>query len=83
LRLCDGLAQTIKHHTRNRKPSPKDRDPITARISHVRSGFGVTAQIEWCSFSGLSGSEDAYDLARRCVAGWEQFFKQEGLTPQT
>lgn len=37
LKLCDGMAQTAKHHTR--APSGK-RDPITARISRVDGGQG-------------------------------------------
>jgi hypothetical protein len=76
LQLCDGLAQTVKHHTRRR-----GTDPITARVAQVDSGFGVTARLEWSTPSGRSGSEDALALARRCVAAWEGFLKTQGLNP--
>jgi hypothetical protein len=77
LRLCDGFAQTTKHHTREGK------DPITARISKIRvTPEGVQAEIAWSSRSGATGAEDALDLARRCVAAWEQFFRQTGLSPE-
>lgn len=76
LMICDGMAQTIKHHTRN----STRRDPITARVSWVRGG-PLRAEIEWTRPSGARGTEDALDLARRCVAAWEQFFRQHGLDP--
>ena len=78
LKLCDGMAQTTKHHTR--APSSK-QDPITARISWVHGGQGVRAEIEWSTPSGSTGIEDALDLARRCKSAWERFFAQHGLTP--
>ncbi|WP_158713455.1 hypothetical protein [Streptomyces sp. NRRL F-525] len=78
LKLCDGMAQTTKHHTR--APSSK-RDPITARISRVDGGQGVRAEIEWSTPSGSTGTEDALDLAQRCKSAWERFFQQHGLTP--
>jgi hypothetical protein len=80
LRLCDGMAQTTKHHTR--KPSSRNPDPLTARISNITgSPSGDTVTIEWRSLSGNSGSEDALELAGRCVAAWERLFQQEGLSP--
>ena len=56
LRLCDGFAQTTKHHTRTRKPDKKDPDSITARIRSISSGpVGVQVEIGWSSVSGKSG----------------------------
>jgi hypothetical protein len=78
LRLCDGMAQTTKHHTRD--PN-RGRDPITARISRVDGGQGVRAEIEWSTPSGSTGTEDALDLAQRCKSAWERFFQRHGLTP--
>jgi hypothetical protein len=78
LRLCDGMAQTAKHHTR--APNSK-RDPITARISRVYGGQGVRAEIQWSTPSGANGTEDALDLAQRCKSSWERFFQRHRLTP--
>lgn len=78
LKLCDGMAQTTKHHTRAPR---RGRDPITARISRVDGGQGVRAEIQWSTPSGLTGTEDALDLAQRCTSAWERFFRQHGLTP--
>ena len=74
LKLCDGMAQTIKHHTRT--PTSWNPDPITAWIATVYGGKG-----EWSSVSGANGTEDALRLARRCVAAWQRFFQREGLDP--
>ncbi|MGW2720665.1 hypothetical protein [Streptomyces sp. NPDC001492] len=78
LKLCDGMAQTTKHHTRARSSR---QDPITARICRVHGGQGVRAEIKWSTPSGSTGTEDALDLARRCKSAWERFFAQHGLTP--
>jgi hypothetical protein len=68
LRLADGVAQTIKHHTRT------GSDPITARVTQIFVGpDGARAQIDWSKPSGASGSEDALALARRCVGAWRRF----------
>ncbi|PWK41665.1 hypothetical protein [Actinoplanes xinjiangensis] len=75
--LCNGMTQTIKHHTR--RPG-RDPDPITARVSWVHGG-GVRAEIEWSRPSGPRGTEDALDLARRCAAAWTRFFQQHRLDP--
>jgi hypothetical protein len=81
LHLCDGMAQTTKHHTR-RRPPDKDPDPITAQISRIEGGSGVRAEIHWLSVTGKSGDEDALDLAHRCVAAWRRFFAAQGLDPE-
>ena len=75
LAVCDGLAQTIKHHTRNGRA----RDPLSARISWVHGGEGVRVQIDWSRPSGESGTEDALHLAGKCEAAWLRFFRRHGL----
>jgi hypothetical protein len=78
LELCDAVAQTAKHHTRN----PKLKDPITAVVVEL---FGDTAAIHadiaWTSNSRPSGRDDALMLADRCIAEWERFFQQNNLNP--
>lgn len=78
LRICDGVAQTTKHHTRQGK-----KDPITARVANIWGGpQGSHVLIEWSTPNGGPiGSEDALDLAQRCVRAWEAFFTVHGLDP--
>lgn len=73
LRVCDAMANTSKHHTRN-KPGA-----MTARISTVATdATGVKVTITWSD--GLkTGAEDALDLAQRCVASWAAFLLANGL----
>lgn len=69
LLLADAIAQTTKHHTRHGKD-----DPITARITEIRSSpVDVHATIGWSRASGATGSGDARDLARECVQSWRRF----------
>ena len=68
LELCDGMAQTTKQHSR--KPTKVNPDPTTARVTRVDRDFGVTAEIAWSSHRGRTGTDDALDLARRCMAAW-------------
>jgi hypothetical protein len=76
LRLADGVAQTIKHHTRT------GTDPITARITDITIGpGGCYAKIGWSRPSGAKGSEDALALARKCVDAWRRFLAGRGLQP--
>jgi hypothetical protein len=53
---------------------------VTARVTWVHDG-GVRAEIGWTRPSGANGTEDALDLARRCVSAWERFFQQHALDP--
>jgi hypothetical protein len=76
LDICDGLVQTTKHHTRNRR-----NDPITGKIAAVHGDNGVSVDIAWSRPSGPQGTEDALDLAQRCVRDWRQFFTAHNLTP--
>lgn len=79
LRLCDGMSQTRKHHSRDPR---RGRDPVTAWISRARGGAeGACAEIEWSTSSGTGGREDALYLARRCAAAWVGFFHRSGLKP--
>jgi hypothetical protein len=76
LRIADGLAQTIKHHTRT------GTDPITAHITDITIGAEErNAKIGWSRPSGAKGSEDALDLARKCVDAWRRFLAGRGLKP--
>ncbi|MEU4242180.1 hypothetical protein [Actinoplanes sp. NPDC026619] len=82
LRICDALAQTTKHRTRDKKPGTKDPDPMTARISQVESTpNGERVTIAWNTWHGLTGTEDALALARRCALAWQRFFQLHGLNP--
>jgi hypothetical protein len=75
LRLADAMAQTTKHHTR------WGNNPITARVSEIRvAADGARAQIGWFRPSGERGSEDARDLARRCVDAWQNFIEVAPLS---
>jgi hypothetical protein len=77
LRICEGMASTWKHHTRNTR-----RPAITARIGKVRTnpGGGGRVWIDW-SDGNSSGTVDALDLARRCEAAWPKYLAANGLTP--
>jgi hypothetical protein len=76
LRLCDGFAQTAKHHTRY------GTDPLTVRIAGIRSGpTGARSRIEWSRPNGVTGTDDALALARRCVRAWEGYFTRHRLDP--
>jgi hypothetical protein len=80
LRLADGIAQTAKHHSR--RPSRLNPDPITARITDISTGpGGRDVKIGWSQPSGAKGSEDALDLARKCVDAWRRFLTGRGLKP--
>ncbi|MBO0882504.1 MAG: hypothetical protein J2P17_19660, partial [Mycobacterium sp.] len=78
LELCDAMAQTAKHHTRQR-----GKDPVTAHVSVVHGDLIKHADIVWTRKSGGSGTEDALDLANRCIAEWEKFFQQNSLDPES
>ena len=73
--ICDAFAQVIKHHSRKNSAS------MTARISKIAGGSsGITVAIAWRASSHAPEQEvDSAELARRCVAAWERFFRQEGL----
>lgn len=76
LMICDAFAQVIKHHTRSKSGA------MTARISRISgSSSGVRVAIAWRMSSHAPEQEtDALALAQRCIAAWERFFTQEGLT---
>jgi hypothetical protein len=74
LRVCAGMANTSKHRIRSRA------NALTARIASVASGPSATqASIAW-SKGPDRGTEDALDLARRCVAAWEGYLKAQSLS---
>lgn len=75
LRICEGIANTDKHRVRSKKGA------ITARVQSISPGSSETqVLIEW-SQQGLprKHTEDALDLARRCVDAWEGYLKDKGL----
>jgi hypothetical protein len=73
LRICAGVANTSKHRTRSQP------NAITARIASVGfDGEGTHVTIDWSE--GLhGGTENALDLARRCVTAWDGYLKASGL----
>ena len=77
LKLCDGMAQTTKHHTRRQR----QRDPVTARVSWFHGGPSVRLDIDWSTATGNSGTEDALDLANRCVTSWRAFITAHDFDP--
>ena len=73
LRICEGMANTNKHHSRRKATY------VTARISSVNSDDkGTQASVSW-SQGKQSSSDDALDLARRCVAAWQGYMAAKGL----
>jgi hypothetical protein len=74
--IPDGLAQTLKHHTRTKPGS------ISARIARIDTAPpGIRVEIAWRRPDDPETNEDARHLARRTVAAWRRYFAQEGLTP--
>ena len=72
LRVCAGIANTTKHHTRTQAGA------MTARVAVVTTDETGTRVITRWSEGQKSGTEDALDLARRCVAAWDDYLKQNG-----
>lgn len=73
LRLCAGIANTSKHHTRSQA------NAMTARITTISADAnGVRATISWTEGTD-SGTEDALTLGRQCVTAWETFLRTHGL----
>jgi hypothetical protein len=73
LRVCEGLANTKKHRTRRKMNA---MTVVIAEVHYDRTGS--RAIVEWTEMQ-RSGSEDALDLARRCVVAWERYLKANGL----
>lgn len=70
---CTPQGNTSKHRTRSRPTA------VSARVRTIRSDEnGARGTIEWTEGSN-GGTEDALDLARRCVAAWDCYFKASGL----
>ena len=73
LRICEGFANADKHRVRSKTGA------ITAKITTVTlSEIGTQVSIEW-SQGSHTPTEDALDLARRCVAAWEGYLLANGL----
>ena len=51
---------------------------MTARVAVVTTDETGTRVITRWSEGQTSGTEDALDLARRCVAAWDDYLKQNG-----
>jgi hypothetical protein len=73
LHICAGIANTTKHHTRSRP------NKMTAKISSIASNpTSVQVMIDW-SEGQNNGTENALELARRCVKAWERYLAANGL----
>jgi len=78
LRVSDGFANTDKHRVRNRVRN--QAGAITAQIRTVTLDTNeIKVVIEWGTHGSTPHTEDALDLARRCVAAWEEYLKAKGL----
>jgi hypothetical protein len=72
LSKCEAMASTSKHHKRH----PRQ---VTARVHSITATpTGTQATIRWERGSN-TGTEDALDLARRCVAAWDRYLQRKGL----
>jgi hypothetical protein len=72
LSKCEAMASTSKHHKRHPQR-------ITARVHTITTPpNGSRATIRW-EQGPNAGTEDALDLARRCVAAWERYLQRNGL----
>jgi hypothetical protein len=73
--LAEAVANTQKHHTRNRGTE--------ARVGGMDFRPGpparATFRIDWRDPSGKTGGEDALVLARGAVTEWRGFFAAHGL----
>lgn len=75
LQICNGLADTYKPRERTR-----GKNPMTARVqSTTLSPEGTSVKIEYSRPSTVPQTCDALDTARKCVASWRFFFKQQGI----
>jgi hypothetical protein len=73
LHLCAGMANTDKHRVRDSSKA------ITAKIASVTPGpNGTKVLIEWSQGTNAK-TVDALDLARRCVAAWDNYLVKKGL----
>jgi hypothetical protein len=79
LKIGDGLAQTAKHHSRDR-----GSDPITAHVGKMfNDRVGIHAEVVWTSNNSGSGKSDALKLADDCIAEWRAYFQQHALDPES
>jgi hypothetical protein len=72
LSKCEAMASTSKHHRRHSRQ-------MAARVHSITAApRGARATIRWEQGSN-SGTEDALDLAHRCVAAWDRYLQIKGL----
>ena len=72
LKYCEAMASTSKHHRRHSRQ-------LTARVHSITPApTGTRATIRWQQASD-TGTEDALDLARRCLAAWDRYLQSKGL----
>ena len=78
LRVCNGIANTHKHHT-----VTQGQNPVTARIQRTTtSDSGASVRIEYSSLlDPILRYVDAQHLARACVASWRLFLEQHRISP--
>ena len=71
LKYCEAMASTSKHHRRHSRQ-------LTARVHSITPApTGTRATIRWQQGSN-TGTEDALDLARRCLAAWDRYCTKQG-----
>lgn len=73
LRICNGMANTTKHRIR------KYSENMTAKIQSITPDPNRTKVLIKWSQETNTNTEDALDLARRCVTAWEKYLKDKGL----
>jgi hypothetical protein len=73
LRISSAVANSNKHHTRDRG--------TTARIRHTLmtpdKGARVTIEVDWATAQATT--VDALDLANKCVDSWQGFLNHNGI----
>jgi hypothetical protein len=78
LEVCDAVAQTAKHHTRQQSGSPITAIVVRLYGDHQKR---MHADLEWNDNAGRRGKDDALKMADRCIGEWRRFFLQHSLNP--
>jgi len=85
LRICADLCNGQKHLVLTRPRSPENPSFAGENITlKIADGFGVKESIDISmkfKIATTSGDMDAFQLAERCVAAWEQYIRANVGTP--